>query len=198
MRTPAASGFGACIVAVARTQDRAAFAVLFAHFAPRVKGYLLRSGIPEARAEELAQDALLQVWRKAALFDPGRAAASTWIFTIARNLRVDGLRRERRPPPGAAGGIEEGAVTGEAEAADVPDDARSAEDLLDAAQRQDRLWAALRTLPEPQARALELAYFGERSQSEVGRDLGVPLGTVKGRLRMALARLRAALDEDAP
>ena len=92
-----ASRLNAAVVAVGRVRDRKAFQDLFDHFAPRVKGYLMRLGAGNAVAEDLAQEALLTVWRKAALFDPGKASASTWIFTIARNLRIDAIRKERRP-----------------------------------------------------------------------------------------------------
>ncbi|MEJ0041905.1 MAG: sigma-70 family RNA polymerase sigma factor [Rhizomicrobium sp.] len=87
----------ALVVAVAQARDKAAFQALFDHFAPRVKGYLMRLGAGNAVAEDLAQEAMLAVWRKAALFDPAKASASTWIFTIARNLRIDAIRKERRP-----------------------------------------------------------------------------------------------------
>ena len=188
------------LVAVGRTRDRAAFAALFAHFAPRVKTYLLRLGMAEARAEELAQETMLIVWRKAALFDPGRAAASTWVFAVARNLRADALRRERprTAPPGEAGGeLPPGAVSAEV-VAEVPDAAPGAEEMLASARRETRLRDALRALPEEQSRVLELSYFGDRSHAEIGRELGVPLGTVKGRLRLALGRLRAALGGEEP
>ena len=196
---PAAAALAGHLVAVGRARDRAAFAALFVHFAPRVKTYLLRLGTTEARAEELAQETMLMVWRRAALFDPGRAAASTWVFAVARNLRADALRRERpqTAPAGEAGGEPPpGAATGAAVA--VPDPAPGAEETLASAQRQTRLRDALRALPEEQARVLELSYFGGRSHAEIGRELGVPLGTVKGRLRLALARLRAALEGEEP
>src|ERR1700733_10541876 len=85
------------IVLIAQSRDARAFELLFAHFAPRIKGYLIRLGTSGAAAEDLAQETMLAVWRKAPLFDPARASASTWIFTVARNLRIDLLRRERRP-----------------------------------------------------------------------------------------------------
>ena len=193
----AAATLAGHLVAVGRRRDRAAFAALFAHFAPRVKTYLLRLGMTEARAEELAQETMLMVWRKAALFDPGRAAASTWVFAVARNLHTDALRHERSwaarvgeagdelPPRAAA-------------AAAVADAAPGAEEMLAAARREARLRDALRVLPGEQARVLELSYFGDLSHAEIGRRLGVPFGTVKGRLRLALARLRAALGGDEP
>ena len=95
--TPEAPELNALLVRVAQASDRAAFAALFSHFAPRVKAYLLRLGAPPALAEDLAQEALLSLWRKAHLFDPAKASAATWLFTIARNLRIDAIRREKRP-----------------------------------------------------------------------------------------------------
>ena len=91
-----AGAWGRLIEAVATGQDRAAFVALFEHFAPRVKTFMLRSGASEATAEEIAQETMLTVWRKAGSFVPGSAGAAAWIFTIARNLRIDALRRERR------------------------------------------------------------------------------------------------------
>jgi RNA polymerase sigma-70 factor (ECF subfamily) len=193
----AAATLAGHLVAVGRRRDHAAFAALFAHFAPRVKTSLLRLGMAEARAEELAQETMLMVWRKAALFDPGRAAASTWVFAVARNLRTDALRRERprTAPVGEAG---DELPPGAAAAAAVADAGPGAEEMLAAARREARLRDALRALPEEQARVLELAYFGNRSHAEIGRELDVPLGTVKGRLRLALGRLRAALGGEEP
>lgn len=195
---PDAAALSGFVLAVGRNRDRAAFAALFVHFAPRLKTYLLRSGLPDGRAEDLAQETMLLVWRKAAMFDPGRASASTWIFTIARNLRADALRRDARPRAATAGGIGTIGDALDAIAATVPDTAGTAEERMAVAERDARLRSAVRALPADQARALEMSYFGDRSQTEIGRDLGVPLGTVKGRLRLALARLRAALREDAP
>lgn len=166
------------ILAIASTQDRAAFAELFQHFAPRVKSYMLRLGAPPETAEELAQETLLTVWRKAALFDPARAGASTWIFTIARNLRIDALRRERRPL------IDLPDVEPEPEA--TPDT------LLDGAERDGRLRQAMADLPPDQAEVVRLSFFEDKPHSEIAGQLGLPLGTVKSRLRLALIRLRAA------
>ena len=92
-----AGDLSALLAAVGAARDRAAFEALFRHFAPRIKAYLLRLGAGSPGAEDLAQEAMLSVWRKAVLFDPAKASAATWIFTIARNLRIDALRRERRP-----------------------------------------------------------------------------------------------------
>ena len=190
---PTGAALSGRLLAVARGGDHAAFAVLFSHFAPRLKTYFLRSGMADAAAEELAQETMVLVWRKAGLFDPGKAAASTWIFAIGRNLRADALRRGQHaagPPDGTA---DEAPHTPERR-----DPAPTAEDLAASAQREGRLRQAMRALPREQAEVLQLSYFGHRSHTEIGRALGVPLGTVKGRLRQALARLRAALDGERP
>jgi RNA polymerase sigma-70 factor (ECF subfamily) len=168
------------IVDIAERADREAFATVFRHFAPRVKSYLLRLGSGAESAEELAQETMLTVWRRAGAFDPAKAAASTWIFTIARNLRIDRLRRDGRPIPG-----------------DDPSDlaAQSLPDsLLSASEDQVRLARALATLPREQAQVVTLAFFGDKPHSEIAVELGLPLGTVKSRLRLAMGRLRAALD----
>lgn len=189
------------LVAVGRARDRTAFAVLFVHFAPRVKTYLLRLGLTETKAEELAQETMLTVWHKAALFDPCRAAASTWIFTVARNLRINALRRERSQI--ASAGEADSSLLSEQKAAGAAattaaDAAPGPEELLASAQREMLLRNTLRALPKEQARVLELAYFKGQSHAEISRELGIPLGTVKGRLRLALARLRAALEGENP
>ena len=169
------------ILAIAASADRDAFAALFSHFAPRVKSYLIRLGAPGAAAEELAQETLLMVWRKAAQFDPARAGASTWIFTIARNLRIDALRRDRPAP-----------------AAEDPSDAQPealADAVMDAAQRDARVRSALQALPSEQAQIVELSFFAEEPHSAIAERLGLPLGTVKSRLRLAMGRLRALLED---
>ncbi|HTP77244.1 MAG TPA: sigma-70 family RNA polymerase sigma factor [Rhizomicrobium sp.] len=180
---PEAVRLNALIVAVGRDRDRAAFRELFDHFAPRVKGYLLRLGAGGAVAEELAQEAMLTLWRKAGLFDPGKASASTWIFTIARNLRIDAIRRERRP---------------EIDANDptlLPEGERHADETMDWAQAEDRLRRALAELPREQSQIIELSFLADKPHSAIAAELGLPLGTVKSRIRLAMARLRAALGD---
>ena len=172
----------ACIVDIAERGDRAAFATLFGHFAPRVKSYLMRLGAPPEAAEEIAQETLLTVWRRAAAFDPERAAASTWIFTIARNLRIDLSRREARVVrPDDPSRYEPGPA--------APDD------VLSAVEDEGRISRALATLPREQAQVVTLAFFADKPHSEIAKDLGLPLGTVKSRLRLAMGRLRGALAE---
>lgn len=189
---PASAALSGCVLAVARGSDHAAFAVLFSHFAPRLKTYFVLSGLPDATAEELTQETMVLVWRKAGRFDPEKAAASTWIFAIARNVRTDFLRRGQHLP------APQGQTLDEAPHPSERDISPGAEELIAAAQREERLRHALCELPPEQAEVLRLSYFGDRSHSDIGRALGIPLGTVKGRLRLAVTRLRAALVGSGP
>jgi RNA polymerase sigma factor (sigma-70 family) len=177
-----AARLNALLVEVGRARDRAAFEALFHHFAPRVKAYLLRLGATVAQAEDLAQEALLLLWRKAAQFDPARASAATWIFTIARNLRIDAIRRERRPEIDP----EDPALVPDAE---PPPDAAIMRD-----GEETRLRAAMARLPAEQAQVLQLSFFADKPHSAIAAELGLPLGTVKSRLRLAMARIRTALE----
>ncbi len=169
------------IVAIARTRDRNQFALLFSFYAPRLKGFFARLGVPAAAAEDLAQDVMLTVWNKADRYDPARAAASTWIFTIARNLRIDMLRRQRD-----ASLLSDGTNV---EAEPMPSD------HVLSAEREVRVQAALRNLPAEQAKVIRLSFFEDRPQSEIAEMLEIPLGTVKSRVRLAMSRLRALVED---
>jgi RNA polymerase sigma-70 factor (ECF subfamily) len=172
----------ALVAAVARQRDRAAFTRLFEHFAPRLKGFLLRQGGDAALAEEIVQDTLATLWRKAELFDPEKSSLSTWLYRIARNRRIDLSRRDRSDridpddpvlhPPAPA----------------------DADRLLDAQQREDILRTAMEGLPPEQRELVRLAFFDGLSHAQVAERTGQPLGTVKSRLRLAFTRLRRALE----
>lgn len=168
---------------VAEQRDRAAFALLFAHFAPRVKAFLMRKGTDEATAEDATQEVMLAVWHRASCFNPAIASPSTWIFTIARNRRIDLLRRATHPEPLSD------------DVAYIPDPAPSAETVIARAEGARRLTSAFRSLPPEQAELLKLAYFDDMSHRTIAAELELPLGTVKGRIRLALERLRRALGE---
>jgi RNA polymerase sigma-70 factor (ECF subfamily) len=170
------------VLAVAAAADRDAFAVLFAHFAPRIKTYLLRHGAGTGLAEDVAQETMLAVWRKARLFDPAKADAATWIFTIARNMRVDALRRERRPELAAEPML-------------IPEEEADGDARLTAAERARAVAEAIAGLPPEQAEVVRLSYYEDKPHREIEADLGIPLGTVKSRLRLALGRLRAAIGD---
>lgn len=172
----------ALLAAIAVRGDRDAFATLFGHFAPRVKGYLLRLGLPDAQAEELAQETMLTVWRRAEQFDPASGGAAAWIFTIARNLRIDAVRRDRLAPRLEL-------------LAEEPPPPPAADAAIEATQHTDRVRAAMARLPAEQAEVVRLSFFDDRPHAEIERALGIPLGTVKSRLRLAMTRLRALLDD---
>ena len=164
---------------LAKDGDEAAFAELFDHFAPRVKAFLIKSGATASLAEECAQDVMATVWNKAGLFDPTRASVATWIFTIARNRRIDALRKARRPEP-----------------EDLPWGPEPEPDQVDAMvlqQETERLGEALALLPDNQRELIEKAYFGDLSHGEIAKLTGLPLGTIKSRIRLALEKLRQAM-----
>lgn len=173
---------GAWIAAIAAHADRDAFARLFRHFAPRIKAYCMKRGSSPTAAEEIAQEAMVQVWRRAAQFDPAKACASTWIFTIARNKRIDSFRRESRPEitPEDIGAEEAG-----------PDGF----DHIADAEAGDRLAAEVGNLPADQAEVIRKAFFEDKTHQDIARELDLPLGTVKSRIRLALGRLRKSMSE---
>ncbi len=164
------------IRAVRDRRDQAAFARLFDHFAPRVKGFLIRGGASPSEAEDVMQEVMATLWRKSHMFDASRASLSTWIFTIARNRRIDMIRRTRRPEP-------EDLPWG-------PNPEPPQAEALALAQETDQLGRAIAELPDAQRQLIERAYFGELSHSEIAFETGLPLGTIKSRIRLALERLR--------
>lgn len=167
------------MAAVAQDQDKTAFAELFRHFAPRVKGFLIKSGADPSLAEECMQDVMATLWRKAHMYDPSRASVATWIFTIARNRKIDLLRRYARPEP--------------EELPWGPEQAPNAADVIALQQDSARLAEALDKLPAKQRDLIRQAYFGDLSQSEIAAATGLPLGTIKSRIRLALERLRHSM-----
>ncbi|MEM8591061.1 MAG: sigma-70 family RNA polymerase sigma factor [Pseudomonadota bacterium] len=167
------------IDAIRSSQDQVAFAALFQHFAPRVKAFLIKSGADAALAEETTQEVMATLWTKAHMFDPSRASVATWIFTIARNRSIDAIRKQRRPEP------EDLPWGPEAE----PDQ----EESMALQQESSKLARALSDLPDKQRTLIERAYFGDLSHSEIAAETGLPLGTIKSRIRLALDRLRHAM-----
>jgi len=169
------------IEAVALRRDREAFARLFEHYAPRLKAYLMKAGATAGAAEDFAQDAMLTLWRKAELFDCRKAHAATWIFTIARNRRLDVLRQDARRLPLPEIDL-------------VQDEPERPDDVFLAGEEAARLQAAMRSLSPDQIEVLRLAFFQENPHSEIARRLDLPLGTVKSRIRKAMIKLRTLLD----
>jgi RNA polymerase sigma factor (sigma-70 family) len=173
--------FARLLRAIVERHDQNSFAALFDYYAPRVKAYLKRLGASDALAEDLVQDVMLTVWRKADTYDPVKAGVGTWIFTIARNLRIDAVRRERHP---------------ELDPDDpllVPDPEPLPDRVAEAAQEETDVRAALRDLPPDQAEVINLAFYEGKSHGEIAVALAIPLGTVKSRLRLAFRRVRGRL-----
>lgn len=172
--------------AVAVQRDRASFMRIYDFFAPRLRRYLRNLGVAEHLAEELVQDALLTLWRKAALFDPARASLSTWLFRISRNLYIDHVRREPHWTP-----VQEGLDRMDLLESDRRDS--QPESFTD----HDTLHQTIDGLPPVQAKLVRMSYLEAKSHGEISRELDMPLGTVKSSLRRAFAKLQASMGSPA-
>ncbi len=172
------------ILRIAKDRDRDAFRELYERYAGRIKGAMIRSGARNDEADETAQEAMLAIWRKADTFDPARAPASAWIFTIARNRRIDMLRKTNRPMPDPNDPLY------------APDPPTPAEAEVAIEMRNAKVRDALSSLSTDQRTAVHLAFFEGLSHAEVAKSMDTPVGTVKSRLRLAAARLRGALGNE--
>lgn len=167
---------------VAASKDREAFAALFDHFAPRVKSFMMRKGASSEQAEDLVQETMIAVWSKAALYVAERGSVATWIFTIARNLRIDRLRREKSNQ------------FTDLDEYDAPSDAPGQDEALHRLQEDSAVAQALAQIPSEQRELLILSYVEDLPQSEIAARLQIPLGTVKSRMRLAYRRLKKLLE----
>lgn len=168
---------------VARNGDPEAFRKLFEAYAPRVKAYMMRQGADANTAEDLAQETLLTVWRKAQLYSDDKGSATTWIFTIARNLRIDKLRKEVAWQPMPENAEEE------------PSEDPAPDEEVSLGERRERVRAVMRELPADQTEVVNLSYIEGLSHSEIAERLNLPLGTVKSRMRLAYAKIREAVED---
>lgn len=173
-----------CMEQIATTRSRPAFAEIFSFFAPRLKSYLMRLGSDASQAEEIMQEVLLNVWRKAEQYDRRQASVSTWIFRIARNRRIDSLRRTNKPELDAEDPMLQPA---EVEQPDI---------TVNRVQIESKVRDVIETLPEEQLVLLKAAFYEGLSHSEIASSFNLPLGTVKSRIRLAFMRLRGSLERD--
>jgi RNA polymerase sigma-70 factor, ECF subfamily len=177
-----AAEFAESIRQIAHDRSEAAFEVLFRYFAPRIKSYCLRLGADASGAEEITQEAMVSIWRNSGQFDPAKASPSTWIFTIARNLSIDRFRKSRRPQFDPD------------DPALVPEDPLAPDRLVENMETEENVRKILQTLSINERNVLMLAFYENFSHSEISRQLGIPVGTVKSRIRLAFAKIRSMLD----
>lgn len=168
------------LVKMASTQDKSLYVLLYRHFAPKVKAYITRLGVSEATADELTQEAMLNMWRKAHLFDPAKSAASTWLFTLARNQSIDWMRRQKYP--------EYSLDRMEKNLEDASDP-----DTAEKHVSSHRMTQMINQLPENQAQVIYMSFFEGRSHAEIADRLMIPLGSVKSRIRLAVEKLKLTL-----
>jgi RNA polymerase sigma-70 factor (ECF subfamily) len=169
--------------AIAADADKTAFAELFDVMAPKVKGFLIAGGAANDVAEDVMQEVMFKLWNKAGMYDPVKSSVSTWIFTIARNARIDLIRKERRPDLDP----EDPAIK--------PVAAKSQDDEMDIILKAEKLRDVLQSLPPDQLEVVRLSYYGDLSHGEIAQKINIPFGTVKSRLRLALTRLKSAMEE---
>lgn len=171
------------LTSVGLDQDAIAFRRLFANLAPRLKFFLIKGGMIESAAEDVMQETMMKVWRKADLFDSSKASASTWIYSIARNVKIDRLRKEHRPEPDPE------------DPCFVSEDPETGEQAVSRKQDRERIQKAMALLPPEQMTIIKMSFFEEKSHGEIAEVLEIPLGTVKSRIRLAFGKIRAELED---
>lgn len=182
--TPDPAHWAQLMARLAQNRDRDAFIDLFNHFAPRLKSYLMKNGARPDQAEELAQETMIAVWDRAGSYDPGQANVSTWIFTIARNKRIDALRKFSRPDPDPSDvmmTMNEPAAPGQ---------------HLEQQEESARIADAIKSLPHEQRELVYKSFFEGKPHADIAAETKLPLGTVKSRIRLALDRLRRDINGD--
>lgn len=171
------------LVSIAESRDRNAFKKLFAAFAPKIKSFAMRNGVGPELAEEVVQETFIRVWRKAEQFDPTKASASTWLYTIARNQRIDLLRKRHRPEPDYE------------DPAFIPEPELQPTEVIVRNQEASRLKECIDALSPEQQEVLKLSFMEELPHVEVAEKLGIPLGTVKSRIRLAMKHIRSEIGD---
>ena len=167
-----------CLKAIGQNQDRQAFSIIFKYFAPRLKSFLIKAGSTDSQAEEVIQEVMIAVWTKASTYDNSKSSVSTWVYTIARNKRIDKIRKERRHY-----------LSESDEGLEIPVDSTQEKEIL-SSQLSSNLKKYMANLPEEQSKLLKLSYFYDKTHADISEELKIPLGTVKSRIRLALTKMR--------
>lgn len=170
------------ILQIANEKSKPAFIQLFNYFAPRLKSFLMKGGLSAEQSEEVAQETMLTVWRSAATYNPEKASASTWIFTIARNKKIDILRKINRPEFDPSDPL-----------LSNNNDEDSYIDIVTQKKNEETLSDVMKTLPEEQFELIKKAFYEDKTHQAIAEELKLPLGTVKSRIRLGMERLRYAL-----
>jgi RNA polymerase sigma-70 factor (ECF subfamily) len=167
-----------CLQDIADSQNTDSFAIIFKHFAPRLKSYLMKLGAVDNQAEEVIQEVMIAVWTKSASYDSSKSSVGTWIYTIARNKRIDKIRKDKRHY-----------LTESDEGLEIPVESTQEKEIF-SGQMSIMLKKYIENLPEEQGKLLKLSYFFDKTHSDISEELDIPLGTVKSRIRLALTKMR--------
>ena len=169
---------GTYLKEIGENQDRIAFSNIFKYFAPRLKSFFVKLGCSETQAEEIIQEVMIAVWTKSSTYDRSKSSVSTWIYTIAKNKRIDKIRKEKK----------HSSVESD-ECLEIPVPSKQEEQML-TIEVTKKIHHSLKFLPKEQADLLRLSYFYEMTHSDIAKDLSLPLGTVKSRIRLALSKMK--------
>ena len=167
-----------CVELIGKNQDKLAFNSIFRYFAPRLKSFLVKAGSTDSQAEEVIQEVMIAVWTKSSTYDSSKSSVSTWIYTIARNKRIDKIRKEKRHY-----------LSESDEGLEIPVDSTQEKEIF-SAQVSNNLKKYMLNLPEEQSKLLKLSYFYNKTHADISEELKIPLGTVKSRIRLALTKMR--------
>ena len=182
VKPPVKTDLDLLLTRIGEQADRQAFTSLFEKVAPRLKSFLRGQKQSESEIEVILQETMLKVWRRASTFDRSKSSAITWIYTVARNVKIDRIRKMSRPEPDPN------------DPSFVPDSPETGEQVFDRQQRSDILKQAVSLLPEDQRQIIMMSFFEEKPHSEISEELGIPLGTVKSRIRLAFGKIRSELE----
>ncbi len=167
-----------CLNEIALNQDRKAFSNIFKYFAPRLKSFFVKLGCTEMQAEEIIQEVMIAVWTKSHTYNQDKSSVSTWIYTIAKNKRIDKIRKEKKH-----------FVVDSDDSLEIPVPSKQEGEILNM-QLTEKINCSLEKLPKEQSELLKLSYFYEKTHSDIAKELNLPLGTVKSRIRLALSKMK--------